>query len=86
MYGFKDSYLKYDYSENQWVVKMYNNPYVFAINNETDNKSMLPFGTHDWYIFNDTCNYDGNSLMRKTKLSLSRCAEDEFTCQNDGTW
>ena len=81
----RDSYLEFDYAKNQWVVGVYSNPHIFAINNATDSKSVLPFGTQDWYIFNDTCN-NGNSLMKKNKLSLSRCAEDEFTCQDDGTW
>lgn len=86
IFGLKDSYLKYDYKENHWVAGIYSSPYTFAITNETDNKSVLPFGTYNWYVFNDTCNDEGNSLVKKTKLSLSRCGDNKFTCQSGGTW
>ena len=86
IYGYENSYLTYDYAKNNWKIGIYGNSYTFAINNDTDDKSVLPIGTKNWYIFNETCNNEGKMSVRKAKLSLSRCSEDEFSCQNDGTW
>ncbi len=42
-----------------------------------------PFGTYNWYVYNDTCSKGFDAMIRK--ISFSICNEDEFNCA-DGTW
>ena len=86
LYGLSNSYVKWDDDKSQWKLGIYGNNYTYAICNDTDTKSILPFGANEWYIFNDTCLGKPTPLWKRTKLSLSRCMEDQFACDQDGTW
>ena len=73
--------MKLDFISNQWKLSMYNNPYTYAIFNET----YTAFGTQHWYVFNDTCEEENNNGFQLKKLSFSGCHNDKFNCL-DGTW
>ena len=79
----------FDKKASQWKLSLYSNPNVYAILNGSD--VSYPFGTHDWYIFNDTCKYIGlDKTIRpnifKMPLNFNGCNPNiEFNCA-DGTW
>ena len=80
--GFRNSFLGY---QNGFKIILYNNPYTYAILNDSD-----LVGTHYWIIYNDTCkNNDQGSLVAENTyrlpLSFTACGLNEFNC-NDGTW
>ena len=56
--GFTNTALKFDNLANNWKLTLYDNPNIYAIFNETNVE--IPFGKHFWYVFNDTCEYDGH--------------------------
>ena len=64
-------------SNNEWRINIYGSPYTYAILNESS-----PFGTHNWHVRNDSCQYwDENNV----RLSFNACNQSEFNCI-DGTW
>ena len=80
--GFRNSFIDI---RNDFRIILYNNPYTYAIFNESD-----LVGTHYWIIYNDTCrNNDQGSLVAENTyrllLSFTACGFNEFNC-NDGTW
>lgn len=84
--GFSKSYLSYE--GNQWILSLYTDGEIYASTNET-NGQMYPFGTYNWYFFNDTCPRAGPSetVAENTfrmPISFSACTDDQFTCR-DGT-
>ena len=54
--GFADSLLNYDPIKSEWKLSLYTNPTIYA----TCNESTYPFGTLNWYFFNDTCQRIGS--------------------------
>lgn len=87
--GFSKSYLSYEMDRKEWVLSLYTDSDIYATTNETDGQ-MYPFGTFNWFFFNDTCTRAGPSetVAENTfrmPISLSSCTDDEFTCR-DGTW
>ena len=86
--GFTKSMLTRDVQIKQWVLSLHTNPYVYATCNETGD--LYPFGTYNWYFFNDTCTRAGPSETvaqdtYKYTISFTSCSKDEFSC-NDGSW
>ena len=79
--GFSKSAIEFNETKKEWKHYLYSNKNVFAICNETDGN--YPFGTHNWYIFNDTCR--DNLEFRIQPLSFSACSDNEFVCK-DGGW
>lgn len=75
-----------EWTKEGWKITPYNNPYTFAVFNESSN----PTGTKPWYVVNDTCSKDVESMdayfyTSKMLLSLTMCGPNDFNC-NDGTW
>ena len=69
----------------EWKLGIYSNPLVYATYNGT---SLHPFGSNDWYVYNDTCKdvdkFDKE--MNKMTLNLNACnPNSEYNCV-DGTW
>ncbi len=54
-------------------------PNVVAYLNETDIVP-YPFGTHKWFIYNDTCSVRGRAALRM--MSFTSCNETEFSCSD----
>ena len=49
--GFSSSLLSYDPKKSEWKLTKYSNPNIYA----TCNESIYPFGTLNWYFYEDTC-------------------------------
>ena len=83
--GFKSSLINYDFDKLEWKLGIYDNPLVCATYNGT---SLYPFGSNDWYVYNDTCK-DVDKFgkeMNKMMLNLNACdPNSEYNCV-DGTW
>ena len=80
--GFSKSILTWESQDNAWKLATYSDNNVIAILNETGIR--YPFGTQNWFVFNDTCTIGAN--VKKTRLlSFSTCNENSFNCA-DGTW
>ena len=84
--GNSESYLSWDNIQEYWKIVKINDNSVYAIDNETEN--LYPFGTHQWYFFNDSCKNEKENIGENiylAEISITTCKEDMFNCQ-DGTW
>ena len=87
--GFQTTMLIRDDKLSQWKLINYNEPHIQAISNTAS----YPFGTHTWYIYNDTCIYatadqivENEKNTYKIRMNFNVCDEkDEFNCA-DGIW
>ena len=77
--------IHYDNDASEWRLLAYGKPSVFATYNGT---ATYPFGSNDWYVYNDTCK-DINEYDKEINimtLNLNACDPNtEFNCL-DGTW
>ena len=86
--GFTGSVLKYEQEYTEWRLSLFDNPFIYATYNGSE---PYPFGTFNWYIFNDTCKKVEPSLIisknvNKMPLNFNGCnTNNEFNCA-DGTW
>ena len=85
--GFEKSLLSWNTENNYWKLEANNDPKIYAICNET--KGSYPFGSHNWFIHNDTAcindHTNPNTNVYSATLSFSACTEDQYNCQ-DGSW
>ena len=83
--GFKSSIIYYDADASEWRLSIYSKPSIFATYNGTN---LYPFGSNDWYVYNDTCKdiIKYNKEVNIMNMNMNACdPETEFNCK-DGTW
>ena len=51
--GFSKSIIKWNNEKKEWILTSYQDKTIYGICNETF--EFYPFGTYNWYFFNDTC-------------------------------
>ncbi|XP_071747265.1 uncharacterized protein [Lepeophtheirus salmonis] len=74
-YGFENNII-HENNESKWVISLMHDPKkVVAYNNSTN---LLPFGINFWFFVSD-----GNVTPDGKNLILTKCLENEFSC-NDG--
>ena len=77
--------IHYDHGASEWRLLAYGKPSVFATYNGT---ATYPFGSNDWYVYNDTCKKinEYNKEINIMTLNLNACDPNtEFNCL-DGVW
>ena len=54
--GFSKSIINWHDEKKEWRLTLYQDKTIYGICNETN--EFYPFGTYNWYFFNDTCPRD----------------------------
>lgn len=73
--GEKGTFIMYNPTNRTWIAKKKGSHVVASSDSKYED---LLFGTTDWKITGDNCNYAGN----KVSLSLSTCGPNYFSCSS----
>ena len=80
-YGFTNSKITYNGSEEGWRLELLSDPNVYA----KINTAQYPFGVFDWKLFGMSCDGNkplGESTSELMTLSLNACSLSEFNCDD----
>ena len=77
--GLKSCDIRYDPTDFEWELSTFGSKerLFWAVSGASKESALL--GTHDWTIYNDSRECTGE-LEFKTRLTLTACSEQEFTC------
>ena len=70
--GFSNSIIQWNENQKEWRLTLHDNKTIYGVCNET--QGLYPFGTFDWYFFNDICKAENlihNSQSFKRAISFS---------------